>query len=147
MRKKIFIRSAIMILTAVFGLTLSAQVKQVKQPIAFDGSFSQGIWQTVPEQSGFVPLKASGKTRPDAQTAFKVAADADNLYLNIRCHENRMEKLKKTENSAALWNSDLVEIFLCPTGQPDEYYQFAATAGNLHFNMFYGEAGVIRPDP
>ncbi|MBR4666051.1 MAG: hypothetical protein IKO93_19455 [Lentisphaeria bacterium] len=134
-------------LAVSLSLSLSAQVKQVKQPIAFDGSFSQGIWQTVPEQSGFVPLKASGKTRPDAQTAFKIAADADNLYLNIRCYEKRMDELKKTADPAGLWGSDLVEIFLSPSGQPDEYYQFAATAGNLHFNMFYGEAGVITPDP
>ena len=147
MVKKNFIRSAVMTLTAVFGLSLSAQVKQVKQPIPLNGDFSQGVWQEVPEQSGFVPLKASGKTRPDAQTAFKIAADADNLYLNIRCYEKRMDELKKTADPAGLWGSDLVEIFLCPTGQPDEYYQFAATAGNLHFNMFYGEAGVIRPDP
>jgi len=56
-------------------------------------------------------------------------------------------ELKKTENPAGLWGSDLVEIFLSPTGQPDEYYQFAATAGNLRYNMFYGESGVIRPDP
>ena len=142
-----FFCSAAIALSAFLELALSAQVKQVNEPIPLDGSFSKGIWQEVPEQSGFVPLKASGKTKPDAQTAFKVAADADNIFLNIRCHENRMEKLKKSENAAALWNSDLVEIFLSPSGQPDEYYQFAATAGNLHFNMFYGEAGVITPDP
>ena len=141
------IRSAVMGLAAALSLTLSAQVKMMNQPIPPNGDFSQGFWQDVPEQSGFVPLKSSGKTKPGAQTAFKVAADADNVYLNIRCYEPKMNELKKTDNPAGLWGSDLVEIFLCPTGQPDEYYQFAATAGNLHFNMFYGEAGVITPDP
>ena len=141
------IRSAVMGLAAALSLTLSAQVKMMNQPIPPNGDFSQGFWQDVPEQSGFVPLKSSGKTKPGAQTAFKVAADADNVYLNIRCYEPKMNELKKTDNPAGLWGSDLVEIFLCPSGQPDEYYQFAATAGNLHFNMFYGEAGVIRPDP
>ena len=134
-------------LTVFLSLTLFAQVRVVNQPIPLNGDFSKGVWQDVPEQSAFVLLKKTGKTNPGAQTAFKVAADADNLYLNIRCYEPRMNELKKTDNPAGLWGSDLVEIFLCPTGQPDEYYQFAATAGNLHFNMFYGEAGVITPDP
>ncbi len=142
-----FFCSAAIALSAFLELSLSAQVKQVNEPIPLDGSFSQGVWQDVPEQSGFVPLKASEKTKTDAPTAFKAAADADNLYLNIRCYEKRMDELKKTADPAGLWGSDLVEIFLSPSGQPDEYYQFAATAGNLHFNMFYGEAGVITPDP
>ena len=147
MKKRNFFCNSVIALSAILGLTLSAQVKLVNGPIPLDGGYSEGVWKDVPEQTPFILLKRMGKTQPDAQTAFKVAADADNLYLNIRCSEKLMGKLKKTENPAGLWSSDLVEIFLSPTGQPDEYYQFAATAGNLHFNMFYGEAGVIRPDP
>ena len=142
-----FIRFAVMGLAAALSLTLSAQVKVMNQPIPLNGDYSQGVWQDVPERSSFVLLKRSGKTNPGAQTAFKVVADANNLYLNIRCYENLMNKLRKTSNPTGLWGSDLVEIFLCPSGQPDEYYQFVATAGNLHFNMFYGEAGAITPDP
>ena len=95
-------------------LTLSAQVKVVNQPIPLNGDFSKGVWQDVPEQSAFVLLKKTGKTNPGAQTAFKVAADADNLYLNIRCYEPRMNELKKTDNPAGLWGSDLVEISSVP---------------------------------
>ena len=147
MGRKNLIRSAVMALTSVFWLALSAQVKPVNEPIPLDGSYSKGVWQEVPEQSGFVPLKASGKARPDAQTAFKVAADADNLYLNIRCHENQMDKLRKSGSASSLWTTDAVEVFFCPTGQPDEFYQFAVSAGKVRYSMFYGEAGVIRPDP
>ena len=147
MKKRNFICSAVMSGVVFLSLTLSAQVKLVNQSLPLDGNFSNGIWQDVPEQTSFVPLKSSGKTKPGAQTAFKVAADKDNLYLNILCYENRMKELKKMDDPTVLWGSDLVEIFLCPSGQPDEYYQFAVSAGNLHFNMFYGEAGVITPDP
>ena len=147
MKKRNFFCNSVIALSAILGLTLSAQVKLVNGPIPLDGGYSEGVWKDVPEQTPFILLKRMGKTQPDAQTAFKVAADADNLYLNIRCSEKLMGKLKKTENPAGLWSSDLVEIFLSPTGQPDEYYQFAATAGNLRYNMFYGESGVIRPDP
>ena len=147
MEKRNILCCAVAGLAALLSLTLSAQVKLVNEPVPLDGGFSEGIWADVPEQGAFVCLKGAGKTEPAAQTSFKVAADRDHLYLNILCHEDKMDKLKKPDDPAALWSSDLVEIFLCPSGQPDEYYQFAVTAGNLHFCMFYGEAGVIRPDP
>ena len=134
------------ILFGVF-LTLAAQVQMVNEQLPLDGSISGNVWQEIPEQTDFRCLQASGKERPSAQTGFKVAADWDNLYINILCHESQMEKLRRSADLSKLWGSDTVEIFLSPTGQPDEFYQFAVSAGNLRFSMFYGEAGAIRPDP
>ena len=129
------------------ALTLSAQVKIVDQPLPLDGDPDGPGWKEVPEQTGFSLTKAIGKTEPGAQTAFKVAADADNLYVSILCRENKMEKLLKADSISRIWVSDSAQIFLCPTGQPDEFYQFAVSAGTVRYSMFYGEAGVIRPDP
>ena len=126
---------------------LSAQVKIVNSPLPLDGDPNSEGWKDVPEQSDFKPLKASGKANPTEQTAFKVAADRDNLYLSILCRESQMDKLRKSTSPSSMWSTDSVEIFLAPTGQPDEFYQFVVTAGNLRHAMFYGEAGVIRPDP
>lgn len=132
---------------SAISLTLSAQVQMVKEPLPLDGGLTGNGWQAVPVQTDFRCLQSSGKDRPEAQTEFRVAADADNLYISILCHESQMEKLRKSTVPSRLWNSDTVEIFLCPTGQPDEFYQFAVSAGNLQFSMFYGEAGNVRPDP
>ena len=96
MKKRNFFCNSVIALSAILGLTLSAQVKLVNGPIPLDGGYSEGVWKDVPEQTPFILLKRMGKTQPDAQTAFKVAADADNLYLNIRCSEKLMGKLKKT---------------------------------------------------
>jgi len=131
----------------VAALALSAQVKIVKSPPALDGDPNGAGWKNVPEQSDFKRLKASGKANPAEQTFFKVAADRDNLYLSILCRESQMDKLRKSKSPSSLWSTDSVEIFLAPTGLPDEFYQFVVTAGNLRHSMFYGEAGVIRPDP
>ena len=129
------------------SLTLCAQVQMVKEPLPLDGILTGNGWLDVPVQTDFHCLQSSGKTSPAAQTEFRVAADPDNLYLSILCRENEMDKLRKSTVPSRLWNSDTVEIFLCPTGQPDEFYQFAVSAGNLQYSMFYGEAGNIRPDP
>ena len=134
-------------LLLAISLPLSAQVQLVKEPLPLDGTLIGNGWEAVPEQTDFRCLQASGKESPAVQTGFKVAADSDNLYLSILCHENQMEKLRKTADLSKIWGSDTVEIFLSPTGLPDEFYQFAVSAGNLRFSMFYGEAGVTQPDP
>ncbi|MBQ9335895.1 MAG: hypothetical protein IJS14_01190 [Lentisphaeria bacterium] len=128
-------------------LALPAQVNIVKSPLSLDADPNGPGWKTAAEQSDFKLLKASGKTNPAAQTSFKVAADADNLYLCIVCKEDKMDQLRKSKSPSSMWSTDSVEIFLAPSGQSDEFYQFVVTAGNLRHSMFYGEAGVIRPDP
>ena len=134
-------------ITAIFlsgiSLAVSAQVTIVKEPLPLNGS----SWQNIPEQTDFQCLQASGKSKPDAQTKFKIAADADNLYINIICYEKQMDKLRKSKDLSKLWGSDTVEIFFAPTGQADEFYQFAVSAGNLRYSMFYGESGEVKPDP
>ena len=140
-------KSILVVVVMVAGLCLSAQVKIVNSPLPLDGKLTENGWQDVPEQTGFSPIKAIGKAKADARTAFKVVADRDNLYMSILCHEDRMEKLRKSSDLSSLWASDAVEVFFSPTGHPDEYYQFVISAGNVRYSMFYGEAGMIRPDP
>ena len=81
MKKRNFFCNSVIALSAILGLTLSAQVKLVNGPIPLDGGYSEGVWKDVPEQTPFILLKRMGKTQPDAQTAFKVAADAE-LFLH-----------------------------------------------------------------
>ena len=128
------------------ALTLSAQVKIIDSALPLDGEFTENGWRDIPAQSDFTQPKASGKKLPAAQTSFKIAADKNNLYMKILCHEPKMDKLKRSP-SANIWTTDSVEIFFCPTGHSDEYYQFAVTAGGSRYSMFYGEEGVITPDP
>lgn len=121
----------------------SLQITTVKEALPLDGS----SWHNIPEHTNFRCLRSSGKTTPAAGTKFQIAADQDNLYIKIQCYENKMEKLRKSVDASRLWGSDTVEIFFSPGGQPDEFYQFAVSAGNLRFSMFYGEGGAIQPDP
>ena len=128
-------------------ILLSAQVKLADSPLPLDGNLMGDAWKSVPEQSGFQYLKASGKnTPPEVQTSFRVAADRDNLFVSILCREPNMKSLNISP-SGPMWGSSVVELFLVPTGQTDEYYQFAVNPGNNRYAMFYGEAGLTRPDP
>ena len=134
-------------LCAIAHLAFAAQVKLVDSPLPLDGKVTGNGWQEVPEQSGFRCLKRTGKISPKAQTFFRIAADPDNLYMSILCKEDQMEKLRKNDGASLLWTSDTVEIFLSPSGHPDDFYQFAVSAGKIRYSMYYEEAGAIRPDP
>ena len=129
------------------ALSISAQVKIVKSQLPLDGKLTGNGWDEVSGQSDFKGLKARGKTKPSAQTVFKVAVDRNNLYMSILCREDKMEKLQRSGRKDNLWSTDVVEVFFSPGGQPDEYYQFTVSSANVRYAMFYGEAGVIRPDP
>ena len=137
------VKMAAVVLSGV-SLSLSAlQVTILKEPLALDGK----DWRNVSGQGDFRCLQASGRKMPSAQTRFKIAADRDNLYIDVLCQENQMDKLRRSRDISKLWGSDTIEIFLAPSGQPDEFYQFAVSAGNLRYSMFYGEGGVVQPDP
>ncbi len=128
------------------AMSLAAQIKVVDSPVAMDGKLDDGAWKDAPVLSGFTNLSRAGKSAPDAQTEFKILADKENLYVGILCKEPQMKKVD-TSPSGPMWGPDAVELFLLPSGQPDEFYQFAVTAGNNRYSMFYGESGAIRPDP
>ena len=89
------VKTAVVVLSGV-SLSLSAQVTTVKEPLPLDGK----NWRNVSEQSGFHCLQASGKKTPSAQTKFKVAADCDNLYIDILCHEKQMDKLRRSKDAS-----------------------------------------------
>ncbi|OQA80762.1 MAG: hypothetical protein BWY31_03932 [Lentisphaerae bacterium ADurb.Bin242] len=128
------------------GSCASAQVLQTAEPVTVDGKLSEPAWRNAPAQTGFVRFKAAKTDKLTAQTEFKVLAGRDSLYLGIRCGEPLMQQLKAPA-SGPLWYVDGVEVFLSPTGQPDEYYQFLVTAGNMRWCQWYGEGGAIKPDP
>ena len=45
MKKRNFFCNSVIALSAILGLTLSAQVKLVNGPIPLDGGYSEGVWK------------------------------------------------------------------------------------------------------
>ena len=134
------------LLAAAAGV-LSAQVTQAASEIVLDGKLDDAAWKKAVVHSDFRPFANSGKSRLKSKTSFMVLYRDGNLYIGIRCDEPFMNKLKAPKGGGAMWNMDGVEIFMAPTGQSDEFYQFLVTASNIRWSQWYGEAGVIRPDP
>ena len=129
------------------SLMLSAQVKILNEPLPLDGNLTGNAWGDVPEQTGFQYLKGRKQTNSPVQTSFKVAADRENLYMSILCREPQMQKVNVSPNGGRTWGADSIEVFLAPSGQTDEFYQFIVAVGGDRYSMFYREAGNVKPDP
>ncbi len=130
---------------ALSALPLHGEVAPASTPITVDGKLDEGAWLNAKSYGGFVPLTASGKSDVKAATSFKVLCDKDSVYFGVVCSEPMIDKVK-FDPSGALWGGETIELFLSPSGESDQYYQFAVNAGNRRFSMFYAEAGKIRPD-
>ena len=114
-----------------------------RRPV-IDGKLTENGWKKGTKITDFKPFIAENRKYPGPLTVFIVRKDAKNLYIGVDCTEPDMKNLRM---NAPIWTGDGIEFFCCPTGKPDEYYQFRVNATGLFASMFYAESGNIRPDP
>ncbi len=116
-----------------------------------DGKLDDPEWSKVPVQRDFSLLECRnpGGRKPTAPTEFRLFADADAVYLGIRCFEPEMDQLRASvpDGDPNPWRDDVVEIFLSPENSPANYYQFVVGAGGARWQMYFEEKGVTKPDP
>lgn len=137
---------------SVFLLSISllpGQVIPLEGKLVLDGKLDDPAWSKAVLQTGFSLLKSRNKSnKQPVQTEFRVLSDRDHLYIGIRCLEPNMQDLvvKAGAGSENVWYEDSVELFLAPCGRKEKFYQFVITAGNIHWQQYYEEAGNITPE-
>ena len=117
-----------------------------KYGIILDGKLDEAVWEGLPEYTDFKMLKKAGGGLAEKQTVFKILPCEDRVYFGIKCLEpDRAHVLMKhDQGSFAIDNS--IEIFLSPIGKAADFYQFAVTQAGRRSNIYYEEAGNIKPD-
>ena len=83
---------------------------------------SSASWERV---APLAPLRLSGgHGRPIQDTVVRVAQDAEALHVRFDC-EDRDAWATRTERDAALWEEEVVELFLAPGSRdPARYFEF-----------------------
>ena len=135
---------------AAVAVLASADVLRIDEPVTVDGRLDEPFWAKAPEHTGFRPLAQRATGPVKAQTGFRVAADAHNVYFAVTAYEPQMAKLKATRDQAALlWFHDDIQLFISPDANPQEYYQFVCfyRRGLGKYAQFFAESGHICPDP
>ena len=94
--------------------------------ITLDGRIDEDAWKACPEFA--LRDCISGET-PKNQTKFRVACDAENLYVGIVCQETDMKRLKAVgtkRDDMNVWLDDAIEVIL--KTPKHLYYQFSSNS-------------------
>jgi hypothetical protein len=116
-------------------------IHKASAQIPVSGDFDRGIWQDIPYQSmGEIQM---GQLRE--QTRFKMAYDADNLYIAFNCTLPVDEmKFSPVGHDGAAWGQECLEIFIDPFGNREKNYHFIF---NPLKNSYYDAARGFVEDP
>ena len=115
--------------------------------ITIDGRMDEPAWAEVSEQTGFYLLKRQTPTLDPAQTFFKILPCEDRVIIGIRCEEPDMAYVNRVEKFHTIWTGDAVELYLSPSNNYFDFYQFVVSSAGATACLFHSEGGVIRPDP
>ena len=135
------------ILLSMAGLSAFADVLVTDKSPVIDGKLDDVCWKTAQWESGLTPIKnANYKTIPN-DTHFAIVADKDAIYIAFRAFERDMSKLRSMP-SRDMWHSEHVEIFISPSCNPLEFYQFCVSAPHGgKAQIYHIEGGLTHPDP
>ena len=116
------------------GITLTAgeisyPVFPLLQAPKMDGKWGGSVWENIPAAIGFVSNK-NGAFVSRCQTAFKMGAYGDNLYIAVKCNEPQPDKIKvDPDNYRNGWyEDDNLEFFFSQDKSPKGFRQFVANS-------------------
>ena len=106
---------------------LVLDVAPVNAPIIVDGKLDDEAWKAC-QPVYLVPL---GGTASREKTAVRVLWSPETLYVAFDCEEPKMAALKLAErqrDDKDVWQDASVEVFLNPSNDRENYYQFTVNA-------------------
>jgi len=122
-------------------------MEENKYGIILDGKMDEAVWQAAETYCGFVNLASRGGGPAPVDTQFKVLSFPDRIYVGVKCLEPQgMEEILATRYKKNSYSGHAIELFLSPTGNSYEFYQFVVTINNEDLTQYYSEGGNIRPD-
>ena len=143
--KSLFVMAAALAAACAAG---AAEVGRTETPIRVDGRLDEAAWGRVRWEDGFRRVKSQEAKGPlDRRTEFAFLADANALYVGVRCFEPDLAAVRNRPDNS-LWMSDDVELFLSPGGTSFDYSHFAVSPNSKDvFASYLSEGGNITPDP
>jgi hypothetical protein len=94
-----------------------------------DGRLDEPAWQLAPLAGGFRLYGTDTACEPP--TFFRVAFDADFLYLGVNCDEPEMKQFApeaQARDAHAVFHGETIELFIDPAHSHTTYYQIAVNA-------------------
>jgi hypothetical protein len=131
-------------------MTLRAQApnrytcERATSPIAIDGRLNDPAWKRAAWTAYFVDIQGASKPRPRFKTRAKMLWDDDNLYIGAELEEPHVWGTL-TQHDSVIFHDNDFEVFLNPSGDGRNYFEFEINALNTSWDLFlakpYREGG------
>lgn len=103
------------------------------EPMLIDGKAEEEAWANAPESENFIDIE--GEITPKYQTTMKMLWDEDYLYFYAKMQEPHIWATLKQRDTVIFYNNDF-EIFIDPTGDTHNYFEFEMNALNTVWDLF-----------
>jgi len=117
---------------------------RASSPIRIDGHLDDAAWRAAPWTPAFVDIEGAAKPRPRFQTRVKMLWDDQSLYIAAELEEPDIWATL-TEHDSVIFHDNDFEVFLNPSGDGRNYFEFEINALNTSWDLFlpkpYREGG------
>jgi hypothetical protein len=120
------------------GALPRAACRRAAGEIAIDGSLDDPGWQGIAPLSAL--LLANGSGAPAQQTEVRLCWDDACLYVAFSCKDTDIRATFEHRDDP-LYDEEVVELFLCPTGDLRHYFEIEVSPRNVVF-----DAKVFNPE-
>ena len=113
-------------------------------PVNIDGRIDDSAWRNAPWTPAFVDIEGSAKPLPRFQTRAKMLWDDQYFYVAAELEEPHVWATL-TEHDSVIFRDNDFEVFLNPSGDGRNYFEFEINALNTGWDLFlpkpYREGG------
>ena len=104
-------------------------------PIRIDGNLDDAAWRDAAWTSDFVDIEGAGHTTPRYRTRVKMLWDDQYLYVAAELEEPHVWATL-TEHDSVIFRDNDFEVFLNPSGDTLNYFEFEMNALNTGWDLF-----------
>jgi hypothetical protein len=105
------------------------------QGIVVDGKLDEAAWQKAPWTGLFVDIEGSAKPAPRFPTQVKMLWDDNYLYIGAELTEPDVWATL-TQHDSVIFRDNDFEVFLNPSGDSRNYFEFEINALNTSWDLF-----------
>ncbi|HWC96579.1 MAG TPA: carbohydrate-binding family 9-like protein [Candidatus Sulfopaludibacter sp.] len=123
---------------------LHYECQRAASPIQIDGRLDDAAWSKAAWTAWFVDIEGDARPKPRFRTRAKMLWDDQYLYIAAELEEPQVSATL-TEHDSVIFHDNDFEVFLNPSGDGSNYFEFEINALNTGWDLFlpkpYSEGG------
>lgn len=108
--------------------------KRATESLVLDGKLDKPFWQHATWTDDFVDIEGDQRPLPAKQTRVKMLWDDEYFYFGAELMEDQIWGTLTERDSVIFYDNDF-EIFIDPTGDSHQYYEFEINALNTVWDL------------